>query len=1436
MADIFGNPTKPSNKKNQSEYKTDIFGNPTSIFKPQKPFYTPEPTLTPLQKILKSKPIQQGKTITKTLNQNKTTAERITGIIPKPILKQINSDSAIFNLGKYNNVLKALDKVLPQGIKDEKTRYKKRLIDSVTLGISGEADKALGKDVSYRDGRSFKDNKLGAVLDFTSTTAGYLVPGLGYVKGLKLLGMGAKTIPKLGKGATKLEKLKRNSKVALEQAKEGAIAGAAIGASEVGVREAINPDDYSAKQNLKKITQEALLGTVLDPLAYAGIKGAGLAASKVISKLKKAPEVEEVVENINSLKNLDEVKTEIKDVTSGKKTVEQVVQTLAPRTLLPKTLNQKFSSIRFGEKSVPDDVDKKFQIEQDNFRNKFLSDEQKTKIEEIKQEAKTMKKIFRESPVYNNQEKQSELKGLGMRESADIRKVTQGDFLIKVPGGLTDKELNQKIKSFLSIRPNDKVNFDGKEATVKSAAFGKVTLVFKDNTTATIPYNSVSKELQLTKKINEQTKKVNKLIKDSKVKTILKTEAQKKLRISKSDFRRIGQKGLNELEVITPKKKTEREKNKEFFDEVDKNQNTPDATILAEKPIRGQSVTVKTNLKDSVEDAAKKFQSNFIDELNPIERMDKDIHLYKTDTFRANNLTNESLEGKNQLDLNGNTVGDSLNRIIESSGNPKQFEKYVFYRQAISRAEKGDLVFSKEKIIQDGLTPEKMKKIVLELEKSNPKFIEAGKKWNGYHANIRKMMLDENNWTSEYVKNLEEAYPNYAAFFRVMDGNSTIKINQGLKQGGSEREVLDIFTSTAEITRLYYNFMLHNRANRELLKKIRENPELYKEQGISEVSSKKIDEENVDSEFINDLVDFENSLQTKSIEKGTNVTKPNEIFAFENGEKIKIKIEDPEIYQAFASVPEQTRGMLLKTFEFLTKSTKRAATGVFAPIWSTKGLVMDTTRSLLNAENPIMHLGLLVKSTMDSFTKGGKNLKNLADNYYNAGGGFSGALRTTPEARYSSLGLKGTGIKGVALRGVRVINPFDRRSFLSQTQDFFENLNRIAAFEYKKQQLTGGTRELTPKEVAICLKYAREITTDYTVKGRISKKLEAGFAYTTASIAGTTQLLKSVNKNKMKSAALIGLGVITPKLIEYAQFKDDKDYQALPNREKYRNIIYGKTEDGKFLKLPLDPGLSVIGEMFSRSLQAYEQKNKSAFNGAMEEVLNSYAPPPVQGVLKAFTSGDGVAGGVRGLGMASSLSPFVTVATNKTFTGAPVESLEYQLSPLRPGLRYNEKTSKIARKIGEITNFSPMKVDYLLKNYGGDFARILLPLNSDVGSINSEDFLKNFMSDPTFSNNLAIQFYKGREKLKSANAELKEFGKEPPKWYNEKLYKSVISQANDSVTKKLSYYNQLKRKTSIDKNLTASQRKEKIKKIQRAMNETYLDWNILMKKYGVPLE
>lgn len=1423
-----------------------------------------------------------------------------TSFIPKPVLQAFNSDSPIFK-STLGGIASSL---FPNKFGEETDRLRKRFLDSASLGITGEADKALGKDVSYRDGRSFSDDKLGATLDLAATIGGYFVPGLGAAKIAKTVGLGAKQIPKLIQGATTLQKTGRLGKIAVQQAKEGIAVGSAIGTAEVGVREAINPDDYSAKQNIGKITIDTLGGVVLDPLAYAGGKGIGKLYSKVFKNIEKQPEVQQTIQQIDALKNIPEVKTEITDVIEGIKTPLEVVNKIAPGVKLPKIAKKTVGKIEFVsttgktyDKKFLDEKAKKIQLQdnpfyelkvsenefklidrntlkefssgtnkkeliananekiklekelkqgEDEFDKIFLNEKQIKKIKEVKDFYSNITKSQNSLSFLTKQEKGIYKKGAAMNQAADVRNIVQGDYLIPVPKGLTEKELNAKIKSFLAVKPQDKVIVEGKKAIVQTSGFGKTKVKFEDGAEKTYPTKDISKQSELNKIKEKQKNKLNEI--KEKQKEVLNIISEKKQSLKKVDrlkrieklpkkkFQNILKKGLSKGDFNKiEKKQTVRQQNKDFFQKVDEQskirKDAPTAEELANMPINSQVAVAKLGLKDSAQKAAEDFQRDYVDIWNPLKKIDANIHEIKADTVRANNLTNESVYESSQVDLNGNVVGDSLTKIVKSSGNATEFSNYLIYRQAISRGEKGDLVFSKEKTEALGLTPNKMKEIVKELEKKYPSFIKAGKDWNGYWANLRKMQLDEDNWTPEFTAKLESAYPNYAPLFRDLAEKTRVAINKGVKIGGSELEVLDPVISSIELTRLYNNFLLHNRANKELLNRIRENPEVYKELGIEIDKIENLNEKDLSENIVKELSDFENELKMDSLEKN------NYITAVEKGKKIRIKIQDPEIYQAFASVPSESQGIVLRSIENLTKLTKQAATGALAPIWTTKGLVMDLSRALLNAENPIMHFGLIFKALASSIARNfdaGKNLRKMADNFFYAGGGFNAAQRVAPEARFKVEEVIGKG--GTFARVKRIINPFNAKSFFSQFNDLVENINRIAAYEYKIKKFTGGKRQPTVEEVRKAMKYSREITTDYTIRGKKARELEKYFAYTTSSIAGTTQLLKSIKKNPAKTIAIIGIGTMLPALYEYARFRNDKDYQNLPTRERFRNIIIGKTAEGKFIKIALDPQLSYLKEILNRSFQAYNQYDKDTFEGAMEELLNSYAPPPLQGVLKAFTSGDGIAGGVRGLGMASSLSPFVAVATNKTFTNAPIESLEYQLSPLRPGLRYNETTSNVSKKIGEITNFSPMKIDYLLKNYTGDLGRIVLPLNSDVGSIKTEDVLRNFLTDPQFTNTLAVQFYKGRDKLRSVREEFKELDKELPKWYNERLYQGITSQANNSVSKRLSYLNQLKRTTSLDKTLTVTQRKDKIRNIQKAINEIYLDWNTLMESYGVPLK
>ena len=158
----------------------------------------------------KTKPQEDVRNIAGTLNRGFTQEYKITpttpaitqkttSLIPKSVLKGFNSDSPLVKAP----LLPVISKVVPTGFGKETDRLRKRFLDSASFGITGEADTSLGKDISYRDGRSFKDDALGASLDLAATLAGYAIRGLGWAKAAKAIGAGAKAIPKLIQGATK---------------------------------------------------------------------------------------------------------------------------------------------------------------------------------------------------------------------------------------------------------------------------------------------------------------------------------------------------------------------------------------------------------------------------------------------------------------------------------------------------------------------------------------------------------------------------------------------------------------------------------------------------------------------------------------------------------------------------------------------------------------------------------------------------------------------------------------------------------------------------------------------------------------------------------------------------------------------------------------------------------------------------------------------------------------------------------------------------------------------------------------------------------------------------------------------------------------------------------------------------------------------------------
>jgi hypothetical protein len=146
-----------------------------------------------------------------------------------------------------------------------------------------------------------------------------------------------------------------------------------------------------------------------------------------------------------------------------------------------------------------------------------------------------------------------------------------------------------------------------------------------------------------------------------------------------------------------------------------------------------------------------------------------------------------------------------------------------------------------------------------------------------------------------------------------------------------------------------------------------------------------------------------------------------------------------------------------------------------------------------------------------------------------------------------------------------------------------------------------------------------------------------------------------------------------------------------------------------------------------------------------------------------------------------------------------------------------------------------MKVDYLIRSYGGDPARLINPIFSPVGSGTPKDvLLKNFVVDPVFTNTLSDDYYSMKEKIAQAESDNRTNGVPFPKWYNPDVADYVTTTRKGSISKQITELTSQKRDIRASTLLTASEKTQKLRDIQAQINLLYLDAVTKMKEGGVP--
>lgn len=318
-------------------------------------------------------------------------------------------------------------------------------------------------------------------------------------------------------------------------------------------------------------------------------------------------------------------------------------------------------------------------------------------------------------------------------------------------------------------------------------------------------------------------------------------------------------------------------------------------------------------------------------------------------------------------------------------------------------------------------------------------------------------------------------------------------------------------------------------------------------------------------------------------------------------------------------------------------------------------------------------------------------------------------------------------------------------SKIANINELVEQMPRLAEFMSSIQN--GNT-------VSQAMYDAAEVTTNFSRGSDISRALSRnGFNFFNASLQGFYKQYNNLRGakgikgyvNLLLKATAYG---ITPSLLNHLLLSGDDEYEELNATTKDNNYIIkiGNT----YFKIPKGRAMSIIGSAARRALsgEGFEDFGKFAIGqvGPTNPLTNNF------------------------------MTPIIAINNNKNWFGGDI--VPKRLQDLPPSQQYDEGTTSLAKAIGGIFNFSPMKIDYLLDQYTGVAGDIVMPMMTEEAEPNF--IVAKFVVDTTKSNKKVSELYDEIDKLTeetyknpSENIELRKSYLNGMKYYVNMYYSQI---------------------------------------------------------------
>ncbi|MFA5240446.1 MAG: LPD38 domain-containing protein [Phycisphaerae bacterium] len=727
----------------------------------------------------------------------------------------------------------------------------------------------------------------------------------------------------------------------------------------------------------------------------------------------------------------------------------------------------------------------------------------------------------------------------------------------------------------------------------------------------------------------------------------------------------------------------------------------------------------------SFKDALNKFYTATVNTQQPIVNAAKvaesDMGKLASNTKNVSGIVDYNLLN-GLVDKEGNKVGESLKSTIEAipKGKEEDFWTYMSQRHNIDRAREefkmvaktdkqgfivkdkdGNPIMRKEVTkkptpVQANYTPKMSAEAVKQIEQVHPEYKVIG---DGITQWLDKFMqtwgVDTGIVNKDIYKSLRETYKSYIPTQREFSElEKAIPDNVSQKFADQRTPLRKATGSERDITDPTENIM--NLVNRTI------RAAKYNEVGQSLLESVRTSPEK--------MKQFAEVIPTK---EGMFANTDNIITVLEDGKPTYLKINNKMLLDSMNGLPKAIGR--IPVLDDITNVFKSLITQK-NPFFALRNVFRDVPTAYVygSTANPLKFGAGLVGAGKDILTNSPRLQK-----YQAVGGGganfFSSGDVTKSAAEIMDKGSKIKKIVTTPIKGIEKLN------------NMLETAPRLAEFN-RVLNKTG--------DVTKALYAAGEVTVNFARSGNVTKAADKAVPYLNAGVQGLDRFFRGFISPKaaIQTIAKSGVAITTPTLVFYVVNKDNPNYQKLDNRTKDTYFLVPKP-DGTFFPILKSRELGVLfSSLLERGLRQSEGQ-KESFKGFGNTVKTNFSP------ANPFDS--------------NFLSPvYNAFYTNKDFADRPIVPQAMLMDKRSDYLQYDEKTTSIAKAIGELTKgmpgnpdgLSPKILDYLVKSYTGVIGQFGIPLAAPGGTP-TKALKSQFGKDPLFSNQVTTDFYDKLDKL-----------------------------------------------------------------------------------------